>query len=199
MTVAEEHLHDEVHQRKMALFRARGGEDLEGGEGVKMTPELARGILDLPERDQKELLTQTGNKESQMRILETVVLSAEGHAAEDGHDIHGHTEHHGLSGHHGHHVATPAQNRVQRQWALIFVTAIVTASVTFETLKEITIENTPPTMIKVCDAMMPCPSPALPAFRAKKIALRLRRRCRLAVQTRASSTGRLAKRQPLLT
>jgi hypothetical protein len=66
---------------------------------------------------------------------------------EEGEEQHHHG--HGLEEHHEHHIATPAQKRAQRQWALIFVTAIVTASVTFETLKEITIENTPATMIKV--------------------------------------------------
>ena len=34
----------------------------------------------------------------------------------------------------------------ERLWALIFVTAIVTASVIFESMKEIVQNNTPPTM-----------------------------------------------------
>jgi hypothetical protein len=47
------------------------------------------------------------------------------------------------------HVTSPGQQRSERQWSLIFVTAIATASVMFETLKEMAMENTPPTMIKV--------------------------------------------------
>jgi hypothetical protein len=52
------------------------------------------------------------------------------------------------------HVTSPGQQRSERQWSLIFVTAIATASVVFETLKEITLENTPPTMIKVCECCL---------------------------------------------
>lgn len=161
VSMAEEHMHSEARKRSFALHTAAGasGSGAEEDKGIKLTPRLARGILDLPEQDQKELVMVPGNQEKQMHILEQVVLSADEHAGEDaganeGADHHG-GEHHGLQDHHAHRDATPAQMRVQRQWALIFVTAIATASVVFETLKEITMERTPPTMIRVSVALSP--------------------------------------------
>jgi hypothetical protein len=159
-SMAEDHLRGEARKRTFALHSAaiapgRGGEE---GKRVKLTPRLAREILDLPEGDQQELVMRPGNQVKQMHILEHVVLSADEHAGEDdgsddGGEDHQENDHRGLEEHHAHHDASPAQMRVQRQWALIFVTAIATASVVFETLKEITIERTPPTMIRVCVAL----------------------------------------------
>lgn len=159
-SMAEDHLRSEARKRTFALHSAAtaSGSGGEEGKRVKLTPRLAREILDLPEGDQKELVMRPGNQVKQMHILEHVVLSADEHADEDngsddGGKDHREGEHHGLEEHHAHHDASPAQMRVQRQWALIFVTAIATASVVFETLKEITIERTPPTMIRVCTAL----------------------------------------------
>jgi len=65
---------------------------------------------------------------------------------------HHHREvHHLLEEGGGAHELTPSQERAERLWALIFVTFIVTASVIFETCKEVILHNTPETMTSVVD------------------------------------------------
>mmetsp|Transcript_6483 Transcript_6483/g.14933 ORF Transcript_6483/g.14933 Transcript_6483/m.14933 type:complete len:830 (+) Transcript_6483:53-2542(+) len=172
VNMAEEHLADQVRLRNNALhlaaLRAREGGSHsymtdEEAQGLRITPHSARDVLDLPEGEQEALLLNPGSWKEKMSILAKVAMHEEHeegeHHGEEG-EHHGEggehegehgAEHHGLVAHHAHHAATPAQNRVQRQWALIFVTAIVTCSVFFETLKEVTIERTPPSMIKVVE------------------------------------------------
>uniref|UniRef100_A0A6T6WP78 EF-hand domain-containing protein n=1 Tax=Hemiselmis tepida TaxID=464990 RepID=A0A6T6WP78_9CRYP len=155
LNTAEEHLASQVRLREnarhLSALRAREGRARladEEAEGLRLTPRSARDVLDLPEGEQKALLMEPGSWREKMSILARVEM----HEEEHGGGGHGdHPKHHGLQAHHEAHEATPAQNRVQRQWALIFVTAIVTCSVVFETLKEVTIERTPPSMIRVVE------------------------------------------------
>ncbi len=121
-----------------------------------LTPDTARELLRLPEKDQERLVLKPrtlSQEVMQARILQHLHDSGDEHGAQEGHPGEHEHEHpdSALQMETPHHTVTPAQEKAERQWALIFVTAIVTASVTFETLKEITEENTPPTMIKVVE------------------------------------------------
>lgn len=140
---------------------------------VLMTPELVRHVLTLSERDQMALVLQADTPQEQERqreIIDQLVLSQptvlapvimkrktalEAHEEdEDETTEHGHTRHHV---HHlaedgsGGHELTPSQESAARLWALIFITFIVTASVIFETCKEVIMHNTPETMTVVVD------------------------------------------------
>jgi hypothetical protein len=140
---------------------------------VLMTPELVRHVLTLSERDQMALVLQANTpqeEERQREIIDQLVLSQptvlapvvmkrktalEAHEEdEDETTEHGHTRHHM---HHlaeeggGGHELTPSQETAARLWALIFITFIVTASVIFETCKEVIMHNTPETMTVVVD------------------------------------------------
>lgn len=140
---------------KVARLRAMGiiAPVWEDGKGMKtisapaLNPETARAVLRLPEKEQEILIYKPKTLADEGR--QAKIVQALSHEEEGGEDE-GHPKA-ALQEHHGHHETTPAQEKAERQWALIFVTAIVTASVTFETLKEITEENTPETMIKVVE------------------------------------------------
>jgi hypothetical protein len=147
------------HARNMRLkalglpipLSASGPKSRSGPPGMAvLTPDTARELLRLPEKDQELLVLKPrtlSQEVMQARILQHLHSENEG---EGGEHEHGHPDA-ALQMEAPHHTTTPAQEKAERQWALIFVTAIVTASVTFETLKEITEENTPPTMIKVVE------------------------------------------------
>jgi len=137
---------------------------------VTLTPAVVRALLTMDEKDQMALVvdpTTPEEKTTQREIIDRLVVATKSQARtvikretrlahED--DVSEETEHHHHRAvHHlveedgGAHELTPAQERAERLWALIFVTFIVTASVMFETMKEIIIHNTPETMFVVVD------------------------------------------------
>jgi len=137
---------------------------------VTLTPAVVRALLTMDEKDQMALVVKPTNEEEaarQRQIIDTLVLEQHAQAPiiikrETGlsHDDDEEVEtaaHHHVTQHHlieedgGGHELTPAQERAERLWALIFVTFIVTASVIFETVKEIITHNTPETMVTVVD------------------------------------------------
>eukprot|EP00961_Rhodomonas_salina_P228602 3089650-Rhodomonas_salina.2 len=126
-----------------------------GAPVVSLTPDLVRTILNLPEKEQMALILQAESPEkqrAQMSLIAGAVHNRDPTAQltqQQLHDEEEHEESHVLEEHVGHHMLTPGQENAERMWALIFVTAIVTASVLFETMKELIESNTPATMQKV--------------------------------------------------
>jgi hypothetical protein len=136
---------------------------------VKLTPDLVRALLTLDEKDQLALVVDPKTDDEvarQREIIDRLVVDKKAEAplpakaqtglAEDGieeieTEHHHHREVHHLIEEHGSHELTPSQERAERLWALIFVTFIVTASVIFETCKEVILHNTPETMTVVVD------------------------------------------------
>ena len=137
---------------------------------VTLTPDVVRALLTLDEKDQMALVVKPTTAEEatrQRQIIDTLVMQQHAQAptmmkrqtglSHDEDEVVETEHHHHVMQHHlmeedgGGHELTPAQERAERLWALIFVTFIVTASVIFETVKEIITHNTPETMVTVVD------------------------------------------------
>ena len=138
-----------------------------------MTPELVRALLMLDEKDQMALVVspETPEQAEEQRaiidklavehkaVVSGTMLNAPSASLvqDEDEEVETPAHHHHVMQHHlieeggGHHELTPAQEVNARLWALIFVTFIVTASVIFETCKEIIHHNTPEVMFTVVD------------------------------------------------
>ena len=141
---------------------------------VRLSPAVVKALLLLDEKDQMALVVDPKTAEERQRqraIIDHLVVASDAVAPaptavaagtaslahDEDEEVVTDEHHHHVVQHHlieeggGAHELTPAQERASRLWALIFVTFIVTASVIFETCKEIIHHNTPETMFTVVD------------------------------------------------
>ena len=131
---------------------------------MEITPDIVRAILNMPEQQQMALVLPASSAEEAARQQVMIQKAMAGirkkqllkhdaphepeappESAEGGHAA-SLEDHVALEEEEGEHTLTPSQVRTERLWALIFVTGIVTASVVFETVKEIIEHNSPDSM-----------------------------------------------------